>query len=48
AKSIYDKLLLVDEYGLSGVSYWTIGRLFPQNWTVLGEMYGIQYSQPQL
>ncbi len=41
ARSIQAKLNLVEEYGLEGVSYWTIGRYFPQNWLVLSSMYDI-------
>lgn len=41
ARSIKAKLDLVDEYDLGGVSYWTIGRFFPQNWLVLSSMYDI-------
>jgi len=41
ARSIKAKLELVDEYDLGGVSYWTIGRYFPQNWLVLSSMYDI-------
>lgn len=42
ARSIRAKLLLVNEYGLRGVSYWTVGVYFPQNWLVLKEMYHIK------
>lgn len=41
ARSINAKLRLVNEYGLGGVSYWTIGRYFPQNWLVLQSLYNI-------
>ncbi|MDF2893011.1 MAG: spore gernimation protein [Clostridia bacterium] len=41
ARSIEAKLNLADEYDLGGVSYWTIGRYFPQNWLVLNSMYDI-------
>jgi spore germination protein len=41
ARSIKAKMELVDEYDLGGVSYWTIGRYFPQNWLVLSSMYDI-------
>ena len=41
ARSIEAKLELVDEYDLGGVSYWTIGKYFPQNWLVLSSMYNI-------
>ncbi len=39
ARSIYAKLQLPALYGLAGVSYWTIGRFFPQNWLVLHALY---------
>jgi spore germination protein len=39
ARSIYAKLQLPARYGLAGVSYWTIGRFFPQNWLVLHALY---------
>ena len=42
ARSIAAKLRLVDEYNLGGVSYWTIGRYFPQNWQVLNAMYDVE------
>lgn len=39
ARSIYAKLQLPARYGLAGVSYWTIGAFFPQNWLVLHALY---------
>lgn len=42
ARSIAAKLGLVNVYNLGGVSYWTIGRYFPQNWQVLSAMYDVQ------
>jgi len=42
ARSIEAKLLTVNEYKLGGVSYWTIGRYFPQNWLVLESMYNVR------
>lgn len=42
ARSINAKLRLADEYGLSGVSYWTIGRYFPQNWLVLRSLFNVR------
>lgn len=42
ARSIMAKLLLVNEYGLRGVSYWTVGVYFPQNWLVLRSMYNVK------
>lgn len=41
ARSIYSKLMLVNEYNLAGISYWTITRKFPQNWLVLNSLYDI-------
>lgn len=42
ARSIEAKLLLANEYGLGGVSYWTINSFFPQNWLVLSSLYNIK------
>ncbi len=42
ARSIRAKLGLVDQYNLGGVSYWTIGKYFPQNWAVLSSMYDVE------
>lgn len=42
ARSIMAKLMLVQDYNLGGVSYWTIGRYFPQNWLVLQSMYDVR------
>jgi len=42
ARSIEAKLRLVNEYDLGGVSYWTIGNYFPQNWQVLNSMYDVE------
>ncbi len=47
ARSVEAKLLLVNEYGLRGVSYWVLGVSFPQNWTVLNDMYNIVKVIPQ-
>lgn len=41
ARSINDKLLLVDEYDLIGASYWNIMKYFPQNWAILNSLYYI-------
>lgn len=41
ARSVDAKLRTAYEYGLSGVSYWTINRWFPQNWLILGELYDV-------
>jgi len=40
-RSIYAKLRLANEFSLGGVSYWTIGRYFPQNWLVLNAMFDV-------
>lgn len=42
ARSIRAKLRLANEFRLSGISYWTIGRYFPQNWLVLNSLYNIK------
>lgn len=42
ARSIYQKLLTVDQYGLGGVSYWTIGRSFQQNLFLVDAMFNIK------
>jgi spore germination protein len=41
ARSIRAKLLLVNEFGLAGISYWTAERPFPQNYIILNSMYNI-------
>lgn len=41
ARSIYEKLKLITEYGFAGASYWNIMNFFPQNWLVLNSMYDI-------
>ncbi|NLA72654.1 MAG: LysM peptidoglycan-binding domain-containing protein [Clostridiales bacterium] len=41
ARSIRAKLYTVNEYGLAGVSYWTLNSYFPQNWIVLNSMYNV-------
>jgi spore germination protein len=42
ARSINAKLRLAKQYGLAGVSYWTIGSYFPQNWLVVESLYNIK------
>ncbi|WP_010237341.1 LysM peptidoglycan-binding domain-containing protein [Clostridium arbusti] len=42
ARSIKAKLKLVNDFRLAGVSYWTIGRYFPQNWLVLNSLYNVK------
>ncbi len=41
ARSTRARLRLVQEFGLKGVSYWTVNNFFPQNWAVLTDMYDI-------
>jgi len=41
ARSIYAKLKLIEQYGLSGCGYWNLERPFPQNWMLLNNMYRI-------
>lgn len=42
ARSVDAKLRLIDEYGLGGVSYWTINRFFPQNWLIQNDLYNVE------
>lgn len=39
ARSVFAKFKLVNEYGLRGVSYWALGKPFPQNWQVLDDTF---------
>jgi spore germination protein len=41
ARSINVKLRAAYEYDLGGVSYWTIGKYFPQNWLVQNSLFNI-------
>jgi len=41
ARSIRAKFLLANEYALRGVSYWSLGKAFPQNWYMLDDMFKI-------
>lgn len=41
ARSIREKLNLINEYGLEGAGFWNIMRYFPQNWLVLSSLYDI-------
>jgi len=41
ARSVQAKLALVAKYDLSGVSYWTVNKFWPQNWLVLKSMYNV-------
>jgi spore germination protein len=42
ARSIRAKLETANRYKLGGVSYWTIGKYFPQNWLVLTSLYDVK------
>ncbi len=42
ARSINSKLILIYNKELSGPSYWTINRYFPQNWLVLESLFNVQ------
>lgn len=42
ARSILAKLTLANEFKIGGLSYWTIGRYFPQNWLILRSVYNIR------
>lgn len=39
ARSVDAKLKLVNQYGLGGVSYWTLNQSFPQLWLVQENLY---------
>jgi len=41
ARSINARLRLVSQYGLGGVSYWTLNNYFAPNWVVLESMYNV-------
>ncbi|SDW51378.1 spore germination protein [Marininema mesophilum] len=42
ARSIQAKFDLIREYRLRGISYWLLGREFPQNWTLLTDNFNIR------
>ncbi|MCJ7690736.1 MAG: glycosyl hydrolase family 18 protein, partial [Clostridiaceae bacterium] len=42
ARSINVKLRTANEYKLGGVSYWTIGKYFPQNWLVQNSLFDVK------
>lgn len=44
ARSIYEKMKLVDKYGLAGISIWQVMRYFPQLYRILNEVYIVQNS----
>lgn len=41
-RSIDQKLALVPEFGIKGISYWNLMQWFPQNWLVLNAEYDIE------
>ncbi|NLT40107.1 MAG: LysM peptidoglycan-binding domain-containing protein [Clostridiales bacterium] len=41
ARSAREKLLLINKYGLRGVSFWVLGEEFPQVWLVMDDMFRI-------
>ena len=41
-RSIASKLSLVDEYGLAGVSWWTVNRCYIPAWLIMQELFDIQ------
>ena len=41
ASNMTAKFKLVSEYGLREVSYWSLGKAFPQNWYLLSNMFEI-------
>ncbi|GGE25521.1 hypothetical protein GCM10011571_29600 [Marinithermofilum abyssi] len=36
------KFDLIKEYRLRGISYWVLGRPFPQNWALLDDNFNIR------
>ncbi|MGH4051996.1 MAG: glycosyl hydrolase family 18 protein [Clostridium sp.] len=42
ARSMNAKLMTANDYKLGGVSYWTIGKYFPQAWLVQNSLYNIK------
>ncbi len=41
-RSIASKLQLVSEYGLAGVSWWTVNRCYVPAWLIMQELFDIQ------
>jgi len=41
ARSLKAKFNLIKEYGIRGISYWTLGYTFPQNWYMLKDNFVI-------
>ena len=39
ARSILAKLTIANQFRVGGISYWTIGKYFPQNWLVFNSVY---------
>ena len=42
ARSVYARLQLVTEFGLAGISYWTINQLFRPGLLLLQSMYSVE------
>ena len=42
ARSTAERLQLVNDFNLGGVSYWTINQFYAQNWRVLESMFNIR------
>ncbi|MDD3225599.1 MAG: glycosyl hydrolase family 18 protein [Clostridium sp.] len=42
ARSINAKFNLVKQYGLRGVSYWALGKEFPQNWALIDSDFKVK------
>lgn len=42
ARSMSEKLRLIQEYGLWGAGYWNLMRPYPQGWTVLNALYQVR------
>lgn len=42
ARSIKAKFNIVKQYHLRGISYWTLGKEFPQNWELLNNMFEVK------
>ncbi|HEY8891608.1 MAG TPA: glycosyl hydrolase family 18 protein [Clostridium sp.] len=42
ARSMNAKLRTANDYNLGGVSYWTVGKFFPQAWLVQNSLYDVK------